>query len=99
MFFNLPTASATGCAIFTYRLYESITGGEIDTQLFNIVVDVSIPYVRFTLPLRDPWLISSPFDFTLEAIYGTLGSTLSEPIEVTVLDTCFNTKITPANIV
>lgn len=64
-----------------------------------IDVVAAIPYVQFTLPSRDPWLYSSPFELTLEATYGTYGMTISEPIEVSVMDTCFNTKITPQNIV
>jgi hypothetical protein len=74
VFFNLPKASPSDCATFTYKLYESITGLEIDPQLFIIRVNVAIPFLRFTLPSRTPWLINSPFEMTLEAIYSTFGS-------------------------
>ena len=96
-FFNLPSASPDNCATFTYRLYESITNQEFDENLFFINVDASIPFVRFTLPTRDPWLINQPFEFILEAIYGDAQGaiTISDPIDVTVIDPCFKTKITP----
>lgn len=98
VFFNLPSAEPDSCATFSYRLFESVTGNELDPTLFTISTDASIPYVRYTLPSRDPWLINSPFDLTLEASYGRYGSAVSEPIAQAVIDTCFTTKITPQNI-
>ena len=95
MFFNLPTAYPSDCSTWTYRLYESITGDEIDPSLFFVETDVSIPFVRFTLPSRDPWLFNSPFELTLKATFKPYGHVVSDPIEVTVRDTCFNTKFTP----
>ena len=34
VFFNLPTATPDNCATFTYKLFESISGDELDESLF-----------------------------------------------------------------
>lgn len=99
VFFNLPTAKPDDCATFTYKLFESISGQELDPDLFTINVQVSIPFVQFVLPSRDPWLTSGTFYLTIEADYGSFGSKQSDDILVTVLDTCFTTNVTPQNIV
>ena len=88
-----------GCATFTYTLSEDISGGEIDPALFTVNDQVSIPFVRFTLPGRIPWLENSPFTLTITATYGQYGTTEADSIEVTVRDTCFDTTVTPQNIV
>ena len=51
------------------------------------------------LPTRDPWLTAGVFELTIEASYGSFGSKQSDSIEVTVVDTCFSTNVTPQNIV
>ena len=51
------------------------------------------------MPGRNPWLDQQPFELIIEATYGTLGTTRSDSVEVTVLDTCFTTTVTPQNIV
>ena len=60
---------------------------------------MSIPYVKFTLPKRDPWLYNTPFTLRIEATSDTHTLPATDGIEVSVYDTCFDTVVTPQNIV
>ena len=94
VFFNLPEATPADCGTFSYRLFESISGNDLDPSLFVINSEVSIPFLKFTLPQRDPWLFNSPFTLTLEATYSTFGPVQSDELEVTVFDTCLISNYT-----
>ena len=72
---------------------------EIDPSLYSVNTQVSIPFIQFTLPQRDPWLNNSPFTLRIEASYNTGALQSADEIEVTVFDTCFDTVVTPQNIV
>lgn len=67
-----------------------------------INIQVNVPFVKFTLPARNPWLINQPFELTLEAFNSLKpgsAAIVSDPIPIGVFDTCFTTSITPQNIV
>ena len=53
-----------------------------------------MPQIELTIPSREPWLSSSPFNVRIEATYGSFGTVISEPqLEITVKEPCFETVI------
>lgn len=97
LFFNKATASKQNCGstTFTYKLLDASTLQEIDPQVYVINVGASVPYVKATLPTRNPWLTNQPWHFILKATFGSYGSVNSDPITVPILDPCFSTIVVP----
>ena len=99
IFFQKPTAIPQDCADFTYKLFAVANGVTftVDPSLYTISPDASVPQIEFTIPDRNPWLTQyKTFDLQLEATYGSFGKPDTNPsVEITVLEPCFDTQITP----
>ena len=98
IFFTLASANPASCASYTYKIYESITNMEVDSSIYTVNTQGSVPFIQFTLPGRDPWLGDSPFDLRIEAVYDNGSLTAADELEVSVFDTCWDTVVTPQNI-
>ena len=77
----------------TYRLLDAATGDELDPMIFAIDLSGStLPFIRGTVPSREPWLARSPLLLQIEAVVQEGGQiAVSPPLIINLFDPCTET--------